>query len=84
MIPMALPPPHNQISPADSCNLGNPELLQGLILTWADGHPEARCKDEMLGILRMSAMSYLHTCLEASECIVSELGSRSMWGEGIK
>jgi hypothetical protein len=45
---------------------------------------EARCEDEVLGILRMLVMSYLHTCLEESECVVSELGSRSMWGEGIK
>jgi hypothetical protein len=81
---MPLPPPDNKISPADSSNLGNPELLQGLILTWADGNPDARCEDKVLGILRMLAMSYLHTCLEASECIISELGSRRVWGEGIK
>ena len=84
MIPMALPPPDQKRSPADSRYLGNPKLLQGLIFTWVDGHPDARCEDKVLGILRMLAMSYLHTSLEACESIVSEQGSRGVRGEGIK
>ena len=83
-IPTPLPPVHQQIGLADSSELANPELLQGVLTIGSDCNPQARCEGKPQRILGVLASMNMHTGLEADKGIVSKGGCSGMSSERIK
>jgi len=77
--PYASPPVHQEIGPADSNDLANPELLKGVLTIGFDCNPQPGVKVNLSASWWFSASTNVHTGLEADKGIVSKWHERWIW-----